>query len=492
MRLYNQLSKRVEEFKPQDQENVKIYSCGPTVYSFAHIGNLCSYIYWDLLTRTLAANGYKVNRVINLTDVGHLSSDADDGEDKLEKGARREKKTVWEIAEKYIDAFVKDYAALRLAPPSKFARATDYIDEDIALVNLLTEKGYTYETSDGVYFDTSKFPHYADFARLDLEQLKAGARVAMSAEKRNASDFAVWKFIRPGEDHAMQWDYLGRKGYPGWHLECATIAHKELGFPLDIHTGGIDHIPVHHTNEIAEAEAAFSGTLSRFWTHCNFITIDGEKISKSLGNIYTLHDLEKKGFAPLDFKLWVLQGHYQGTRNFSFDDLKAAQARRLGWRNRIAREMQVAASDPANLAASGASSATSGASSISTPDVSSIPGASTNNTSSTSAENASDANFRAALLALISDNLNSPEAFALIDGAELLLEDWEFVDKLFGLGLIDSCKRPSEKVLSLIADREEARAKKDFALADRLRDELADLGFTILDTAAGPIWQYAR
>ena len=458
MRLYNQLSKRIEDFKPQDHKNVKIYSCGPTVYSFAHIGNLCSYVYWDLLVRALAANGYKVNRIINLTDVGHLSSDADDGEDKLEKGARREKKTVWEIAEKYIDAFVKDCKRLRLVPPAKFARATDYINEDIALVDLLAEKGYTYETSDGVYFDTSRFPRYADFAHLDLDQLKAGARVALSAEKRNVSDFAVWKFIRPDEDHAMQWDYLGRKGYPGWHLECAAIAHQELGFPLDIHTGGIDHIPVHHTDEIAEAEAAYETTLSKTWLHCNFIMIDGEKVSKSLGNIYTLDDLGKKGFAPLDFKLWVLQGHYQGTRNFSFDDLGAAQARRLGWRNRIARAMQTT---PEN----------------STDDAS-------NDTSASA--------FRAELLALVSDNLKSPEAFALIDNSELSLEDWEFADKLFGLGLIASCEKPSKNVLELIEAREAARKRKDFTAADRLRDELIKEGFSVLDTSSGPVWQYAE
>lgn len=447
MKLYNQLTKKVEKFTPQDPKNVKIYTCGPTVYSYAHIGNLCSYIYWDLLVRTLELNGWTVNRVLNLTDVGHLTSDADDGEDKLEKGARREGKTVWEIADFYIDAFLKDYRALNLVEPSKICRATDYIKQDKELVSLLTKKGFTYETADGIYFDTSRFSKYPEFARLDLENLQGGARVALSSEKHNASDFAVWKYVRDGEDHAMQWEYNGRLGYPGWHLECATISHTELGFPLDIHTGGIDHIPIHHTNEIAEAEAAYGVQMSRFWTHCNFITIDGEKISKSLGNIYTLADLAERGFSPLDFKLWVLQGHYQGTRNFNFDDLAAARSRRLRWRNEIAKLYQ-------------------------------------------SADDKKNADFETKLLDLVSDNLASPEAFALIDGAELSFSDWQFVDKLFGLDLIATSPDVTLEVKPLIEARETAREEKDFATADRIRDDLASRNITILDTPLGPIWQY--
>lgn len=446
MKLYNRLTRKVENFKPGDPENVKIYTCGPTVYGFAHIGNLTSYIYWDLLVRTLRLNGYKVNRVLNLTDVGHLTSDADDGEDKLEKGARREGKTVWEIADFYIDVFLKDFRSLNLVEPTKICRATDYIEEDKSLVSLLTEKGYTYETEDGIYFDTSKFEKYADFAGLDLENLQGGARVALSSEKRNVSDFAVWKYVREGEDHAMNWEYNGRPGYPGWHLECASISHAELGFPLDIHTGGIDHIPIHHTDEIAETEAAYGILMSRFWTHCNFITIDGEKISKSLGNIYTLEDLAARGFSPLDFKLWVLQGHYQGTRNFNFDDLAAAKSRRLKWRNKISKTYQIS-------------------------------------------EN-SENNFKEKLLELVNDNLSSPEAFALIDGSDLSFSDWQFVDELFGLDLIKTSPDVSLEVSPLIKAREIARAKKDFAAADKIRDELAAKNITILDTPAGPIWQY--
>ena len=444
MKLYNQLTKKIENFKPQNPENVKIYTCGPTVYSFAHIGNFTSYIYWDLLVRTLKANGYIVNRVLNLTDVGHLTSDGDEGEDKLEKGAKREGKTVWEIADFYINAFLKDFRSLNLEEPSKICRATDYIAQDIKLVNLLTEKGYTYETSDGIYFDTSKFPKYADFAGLNLDEQKAGARVAFNSEKRNTSDFAVWKFVREGEDHAMQWDYLGRPGYPGWHLECSTISGVELGLPLDIHTGGIDHIPVHHTNEIAQSEAAFDVQMSRFWLHCNFITIDGEKISKSLGNTYTLTDLAEKGFSPLDFKLWVFQGHYQGTRNFNFEDLTAAKNRRLKWRNRVAKAYQ-------------------------TPSHTSII---------------------PQILEKVNNNLGSPEAFAIIDGNELSLDDWKFVDELFGLDLIPDLENLPENLTDLIKKREQARSEKDFATADEIRDELAKSNLTILDTETGPIWQY--
>ncbi|MBQ3305895.1 cysteine--tRNA ligase [Candidatus Saccharibacteria bacterium] len=448
MKLYNQLSKKVENFKPLDPSNVKIYTCGPTVYGFAHIGNLCSYIYWDLLVRALELNDYKVNRVLNLTDVGHLTSDADDGEDKLEKGARREGKSVFEIADFYIDAFLKDFHSLCLVEPSKICRATDYIEEDKELVDLLREKGYTYETADGIYFDTSRFEKYADFARLDLENLQGGARVALSSEKRNVSDFAVWKYVKDGEDHAMNWEYNGRAGYPGWHLECAAISHAKLGFPLDIHTGGIDHIPIHHTNEIAEAEAAYGVLMSRFWTHCNFITIDGEKISKSLGNIYTLADLAERGFSPLDFKLWVLQGHYQGTRNFNFDDLAAAKSRRLKWRNLVARTYQFAEKEN------------------------------------------SQNDFKEKILELVSNNLSSPEAFAEIDGADLSLSDWQFVDKLFGLDLVATSPDVSAEVLPLIEARETARSEKNFAAADKIRDDLAAKNITVLDTPSGPIWQY--
>ena len=444
MKLYNTLSCKIEKFKPLS-EVVKIYTCGPTVYNTPHIGNYAAYAYWDLLVRCLIANGYKVKRVLNLTDVGHLTSDGDEGEDKLEKGARLEGKTPFEVAEYYSKIYLDDYAKLEFLPADVIARATDYISEDMEAVDLMREHGYTYETSDGVYFDTSKFPEYADFARLNLSGLQAGARVGFSSEKKNVSDFAVWKFIQPGENHAMRWDYLGRPGYPGWHLECATIIHKELGEPIDIHTGGIDHVPVHHTNEIAETYAAYGTKLSRFWLHCNFITIDGQKISKSLGNTYSLEDLESKGFSPMDFKMWLLSGHYQGARNFTFESLESARSRRANWRERIAKCYQK--------------------------------------------EVGSEGNF-AKILDAVSNNLNSAEACAIIDNSVLSLNDWRQVDELFGLRLISDTPDVAGEVYALIRERDNARANKDFATSDKIRDELMKQGIALNDTPDGAVWYY--
>ena len=449
LKLFNTLTQKLETFKPQDPHAVKIYTCGPTVYGYQHIGNYASYIYWDLLLRVLLAVGYTPRRVLNLTDVGHLTSDADAGEDKMENGARASGKTVWEVADFYAQDFLANYRALELLPPAELTRATDFIEADQRLVDQLFEKGYAYETSDGIYFDTSQFPAYADFARLDLDHLRAGARVEFSSEKRNAADFAVWKFIQPGEDHAMQWTYRGRQGYPGWHLECSTIIHEVLGEPIDIHTGGIDHIPVHHTNEIAQSEAAFGRQLARFWLHCNFITVDGQKISKSLGNIYTLQDLADRGYTPLDYKMWVLQGHYQSERNFTFADLAGARNRRLAWRNRIALAKQATGKGMTEIT-----------------------------------------ELWSQIVTTLADNLNSAAAFAVIDAATPSLAEWEQIDQVFGLGLMTATPEPSPEVLRLIADRETARQTRDFARADRLRVEIHAAGFAVLDTPDGPKWQY--
>ncbi len=474
MKLYNTSTRKMQEFKPLGDE-VRIYTCGPTVYSEAHIGNLTAYIYWDLLVRTLRADGYTVRRVLNLTDVGHLVSDGDEGEDKLEKGAAREGRSVWEVAEAYIEKFRQDYQSLELVEPEVWARATDYIGEDMQAVDLMTERGFTYETSDGIYYDTAKFDRYADFAKLDLAGLQAGARVGFSEEKRNASDFAVWKFIKPGEKHAMRWDYLGRPGYPGWHLECATIIHHELGEPIDIHCGGIDHIPVHHTNEIAECYAAYGSELSRYWMHCDFITIDGEKISKSLGNTFSLGDLSERGFSPMDYKMWVLSGHYQGTRNFTFESLEAAKQRRLNWRNKIALLYQTTARNgscptPFSSGRSGPLGQVLGPSEKDVrPPVSDVFGT---------------------ILNSLNHNLNSAEAFAVIDTSELAMEDWRKVDELFGLRLMTDSPDIDDEVREMIAERQAAREAKDYAESDRLRDLLAERGIGLLDTADGPVWQY--
>lgn len=449
LELYNTASRKIEKFKPFG-EVVKIYTCGPTVYDFAHIGNYTAYIYWDLLVRVLKIDGFRVRRVLNLTDVGHLVSDADEGEDKLEKGAARSGKSVYEVAEFYIDDFMRNFRELELVEPEVIAKATDYIDEDKQAVEKMQKEGFTYETSDGVYFDTAKFKDYAKFAKLALSGLRAGARVGFSKEKRNASDFAVWKFIQPGEKHAMRWDYLGKPGYPGWHLECSTIINTELGEPIDIHTGGVDHIPIHHTNEIAQTYAITKRELAKYWLHCNFITIDGEKISKSLGNIYTLDDLVKQGFSAIDFKMWVLSGHYRGERNFTFESLAAAKIRRLNWRNKIALLRQ-------NMEKQ---------------------------------QKSAEKNIFPEILAAINRDLNSAEAFSIIDTSELSMADWEKVDELFGLNLIANSPDINEKIRKLISEREVARVKKDFNESDRIRDLLKNHGIIIEDTASGPIWQY--
>ncbi|MDO4504709.1 MAG: cysteine--tRNA ligase [bacterium] len=450
MKLYNTLTRKVEEFTPQDTERVKMYTCGPTVYSFAHIGNFTAYIYWDLLVRTIRLNGWKEDRVLNITDVGHLASDADDGEDKMEKGARREGKTVWQIAEMYMNDYLANFRALNLIEPTQICRATDFIEEDIALVDALDKKGFVYETSDGLYYDTSKFASYADFAHLDLENLKAGARVEFNNEKHNASDFALWKWVREGEDHAMQWEYRGRAGYPGWHIECAAIIHEKLGETIDIHTGGIDHIPVHHTNEIAELEGAYDKHMSRFWVHNNFITIDGEKISKSLGNVYMFSDLIAKGFSHLDYKMWVLQGHFQSERNFSFSDLAAARQRLTNYRNFAALRWQKPATDMSEV--------------------------------------------RAAILEQLNNNLNSAGALAELDKAIKnnvpSNEFVEFLDEAFGLKLAESTPDISNELKAKIAERKQAKMERDFAKSDALRDEIAEAGIKLLDGANEMLWQY--
>lgn len=455
LHLYNTLTRKTEEFRPIDPKHVKIYTCGPTVYSTPHIGNLAAYIYWDLLIRTLKINGYTPYRVLNLTDVGHLTSDGDEGEDKLEKGARQSGKNVWEVAEYYANLFLKDYQSLNLISPDVIAKATDYIEEDKALVDQIIAKGYTYETSDGIYFDTSKLSSYADFARLDLEKLQAGARVEFSQEKRNVSDFAVWKFIQPGEKHAMRWDYLGRPGYPGWHLECSTIIHTELGEPIDIHTGGIDHIPVHHTNEIAQTLAAFDKQLSHYWLHCNHLRSEGKKISKSLGNGYSMQDLVDKGYHPLDFKMWVLQGHYQSERSFSLNDLEAARRRRLNWRNAAALSKQKVFNE-------------TGKEALAQEVLSEVK-------------------------AELNDNLNSPAAFAIIDANTLVIpEYWQEIDVIFGLDLYENAPEPSPEQIKRIKQWAKAYQEHDYAESDAIREDLKIDNFRVADTSKGPIWQYVR
>lgn len=503
LQFHNQLSKNVSEFTPQIPGQVSLYTCGPTVYDYLHVGNWSSYIYWDTLVRTLQAHNLTVNRVMNITDVGHLVSDADDGEDKLEKGARREGKTAWEVAEYYTADFLNGMKALNLIAPTHLTKATEYIDEQIELVRTLKNKSFTYQIDDGIYFDTAKFPTYNEFADLDLEAQKAGARVEFNSEKRNPSDFALWKFTPSGETRDMQWetpvDILAaesdeysaarvssetqsetfssdssskeiRWGFPGWHLECSAMAMSLLGNTLDIHTGGIDHIPVHHTNEVAQSEAATGELFSRFWLHNNHLKVNGTKISKSLQNGYTLSDLAQQGFSPMELRLLVLQGQYHTEGNFTFDNLTAAKHRLLRWRNIAALRHQThdtLQDDDDKQSGLYASSS--------------------------------------AVLAALSDNLNTPEALKVIEEAfdtltaisvndihrHALVQFIETLDELLGLQLLQTTSDVHDDVKRIIIERERARDEKNWSEADRLRTEIEKSGITVRDTASGSIWEFS-
>lgn len=475
LRLHNTLTKQVEDFNPINENKVALYTCGPTVYNYLTVGNWFGYIMWDVLVRTLTVNGYDVERVMNITDVGHLVSDADDGEDKLEKGAKRESKTAWEVAEFYGNDFLEGMKKLNLITPQHITKATEYIPQQLDLVRTLKDKGFTYQIDDGIYFDTSKFPTYADFADLNLAAQRAGARVEFNTEKRNASDFALWKFTPNGEKRDMEWptpanltdENIERPGFPGWHLECSAMAMSILGNTLDIHAGGIDHIPVHHTNEIAQSESASGEPFSRFWIHNNHLKSNGTKISKSLGNGYTLQDLDEKGYTPLDYRLFVLQGHYRNEGNFTFENLDAAQNRLRHWKA-IASLRHQTHDDLENNHEMDPSPAAIGA-------------------------------VREAL----SDDLNTAEAFRIIDETftyieahsldkvnhHTLTEFLEAIDEMLGLQLIETTPDINDEQKDMILRRERAREEKDWAKSDEYRDELLSSGIVIRDTPKGTIWE---
>lgn len=484
LQFHNQLSKKIDTFQPIKAGQVSLYTCGPTVYNYLTVGNWTAYVYWDTLVRTLAAQGLHVTRVMNITDVGHLVSDADDGEDKLEKGAKREGKTAWEVAQLYTDDFLAGMKALNLIQPTHMPKATDYIEEQLALINSLQEKGFTYQISDGIYFDTSKFPSYGAFAELDLEAQKAGARVEFNPEKRNPSDFALWKFTPEGEVRDMQWetpagltvDGATPWGFPGWHLECSAMAMSLLGDTIDIHTGGIDHIPVHHTNEIAQSEAASGVRFANYWLHNNHLKVDGTKISKSLGNGYNLQDIAEKGYDPLDLRLFILQSHYRTEGNFTFDNLTAARNRRLNWRNIAALRHQI----------------------HDTLQPDSIVESDSKTVSLYAATQA--------LLETLSDDLNTSEAMAIIDGAfdevtssrvddihqHALLGFLEMLDQLLGLRLLETTPDIDDHQKRLIVERARAREHQDYARSDEIRDELAESGIAVRDTPSGSVWEYTK
>jgi len=474
MKLFNTLTRQKE--KLDTSKPIKIYSCGLTVYNQPHIGNWTGYIYWDVLVRLLRYQDVKVEVAQNITDVGHLVSDEDSGEDKMEKGARREGLTAWEVAEKYIKiADHEAYDLLNLTRPDHLERATDYIDQQIDIVRQLEEKGFTYEIpNDGIYFDTSKLKNYGELARLDIAGLKAGARVKNTG-KRNITDFAVWKFSPTNAERDMEWDSPWGKGFPGWHLECTAIALNTLGEEIDIHTGGIDHIPVHHTNEIAQTDGLLGKQVVKTWIHNNHIKVDGRKMSKSLGNFYTLSDITGRGFSPMDFKLLILEKHYQTEGNFSWDILASAHNHLHNWRNYAGLRHQ-------------------------THD--------TLDNDEEKDEIDGNLSFHAAKQAVIealNDNLDTPQAISLIDQAFSKLDNQplvkihrsslvnflETIDELFGLKLLESTPDISDKSKQLILKRHQARDQGDWKTSDDIRNELAKERITVKDTPSGTTWQYS-
>lgn len=470
MRLHNTLTRKTEAFTPQEDKTVALYTCGPTVYSEPHIGNWVSYIRWDILVRVLLASGYKINRVMNITDVGHLTSDADEGEDKMQKGARREGITEWEVAERYTNQFIEGMKKLNILPPEHLTKATDHIDIQIKLIQKLQDKGFTYVLEDGVYFDTALFPSYADFAHLDLDALRAGARVEFNKSKHNNSDFVLWRFTPRGETRNMEWGSPWGRGIPGWHIECSAMAMRYLGDTLDIHTGGIDHIPVHHTNEIAQSEAATGKRFSRFWLHNSHLLSNGTKLAKSLNNSFTLDDLATKGFSPMDFRMFILQSHYRTETNFTWDNLDAARNRLKRWSEIACLRWQTANSQDK------------------TSDIDQIV--------KTAEQEA---------LKALQDDLNTPVALVAIEKALEAIDSSnprlisnigifnliEWVDMQFGLSIAGDTPNISDEIKALIAQRDKVRAQKNWESSDSIRDNLLKLGVVVRDKEDQTLWAWA-
>lgn len=478
MKLYNTLTRQVDEIQPLQPPRVTVYTCGPTVYDYAHIGHWFNYVRMDTLIRSLKLSGLSPDWVMNITDVGHLVSDADDGEDKLEKGARREGKTAWEVAEFYTADFLECMKLLSITTPDHITKATDHIQEQIELIKVLEAKGYTYTISDGVYYDTSKFEGYAAFARLDLDGQQAGARVDFNSEKRNLSDFALWKFSPPtaegGKKRDMEWDSPWGVGFPGWHIECSAMSMKYLGDSLDIHTGGIDHIPVHHTNEIAQSEAATGKRFANVWFHSNHLMVEGQKISKSLGNGIRLQSLLEQGFSPEAIRLYILESHYRHQSQFSAAGLQAANSRLINWRATAVLYWQPL---------------------VQSPDIQ----------ERTEVLQGSIDIAAQTVRASLQNDLDTPAALAAVDElfselnakllpAELRQNFFEFLqllDDAFGLQFT-RLEDVTSDLKDVITRRQAARDDKDWALSDTLRDELADKGIEVRDTVHGPIWSYAK
>ncbi len=454
--LYNTLTRQKEEFVPIRSGEVGLYTCGPTVYNFAHIGNLRTYIFEDVLKRVLTFNGYAVRHVMNITDVGHLTGDRDMGEDKMESGSRREGKTAWGIAEFYAQAFKQDIARLNILEPTIWCKATDSIPEQIDLIRILEDKGFTYQTRDGIYFDTAKFPGYARLSSQNLEALQEGARVEKNPEKRNATDFALWKFSPPGARRQMEWDSPWGVGFPGWHIECSAMSMQFLGDQLDIHCGGIDHIDIHHTNEIAQSEAATGRKFFNFWMHGAFLNIQGgKKMAKSEENFLTLDNaLVKRGIPPLAYRFAAFLTHYRKPMEYSDESIQAAKNGLEHLCNQV-REV----TNGGKAASGGISSA-----------------------------------YREKFLEAVNDDLNMPRALAVVQ--EMLKSDipqsekhgtvLEF-DRVLGLSLdqVDQREEVSADVQRLVEARRRARESKNWAESDRLRDAIQSLGYIVKDTRDG-------
>ncbi len=454
LKLYNTLTRKKEIFKPIDKKNKKvgIYTCGPTVYWYQHIGNLRAYIFADTLKRILKYNNYKIKHVINVTDVGHLTSDADTGEDKMEKAAKKEGKKAEEIANYYLDIFKKDFKKLNIIEPDIWPKATEHIKEQINLIKKLQEKNFTYKTKDGIYFDTSKFKNYKNLGKLNIEGLQAGKRISLG-EKKNKTDFALWKFSDINSDVKRQQEWNPKKfganwqiGFPGWHIECSAMSMKYLGNNFDIHTGGIDHIPIHHTNEIAQSESVTEKKFANYWLHVNFLTSGGEKVSKSKGGLYTLTELEKKGFKPLEYRYFILSTHYRKPLNFSIENLKSSKNSYQRLKNIISKIKL-------------------------------------------SEKNKENKKYLEEFEKFINDDLNVPDALKIL---------WNFVrdkkasgkyktikkmDSVLGLDLLKKEKNISipKDIQKLVDDRIEARNKKNWELADELRTTIKNKGYDVYD-----------
>ena len=451
--FYNTLTRKKEKFIPIDTKEIKIYSCGPTVYKDATIGNLRTNIFQDILRRILRYNGYKIKHVMNITDVGHLVSDGDEGEDKMIKSAKEEHKTPLEIANHYTELFFKDLKALNIETPEVVCKATEHIKEMIEYVQKLIDNGYAYETSTAIYFDISKLDKYPILSNLNLEEQKAGARVEIDPEKRNPYDFALW--IKAPENHLMKWDSPWGKCYPGWHIECSAMGRKYLGEQFDIHTGGIDLIPTHHENEIAQSKGACGKIPANYWLHGEYLLIDGGKMSKSLGNVYLLKDIINKGYDPLVYRLFTYSGHYRNKLNFTWDGIEAT-SKSL---ERLKNGYQVHKN---------------GTDILDEDDKKQL--------------SRIEEEFHKA----INDDMNMPLAMSFVwetirypkkstEIADLLLK----FDTVLGLKIDESIKRQEQEipqdVLEMIEERKIARQNKDWAKADELREKIRSMGYEVRD-----------